>query len=282
MTRIVYVNGAYVPESEATVSVFDRGFLFADAVYEVTAVVDGRLVDFALHTQRLRRSLGEIEIENPLSDEALGAMHEELIQRNGLREGIVYMEISRGAADRDFVYPQGVRPTVIAFTQPKALIDNPAAESGIAVITVPDIRWQRCDIKTVSLLPAAMAKQAAKLKGAQEAWLVTEGTVTEGASSSAFIVADGNVVITRPLGYDILPGVTRRSVIELAKSADVTLEERPFSVEEARRAREAFITSASSFVLPVVKIDDTVVGDGRPGAITRRLRDIYINEARKG
>jgi D-alanine transaminase len=282
MSRTVYVNGSYVPEDEAKVSVFDRAFLFGDAVYEVTAVLDGQLLDFEAHLARLDRSLGEIALKAPLSHEALWALHTELIARNEVNEGIVYLEITRGVAERDFAYPETATPTVVAFTQSRPLRANPYAETGVKIITIPEIRWKRRDIKSTSMLAQAMGKQAAKLKGAYEAWMVEDGHVTEGTSSTAFILDADGVVRTQPLGHHILPGVTRRAVLRLAKSESVRLEERPFSVTEALQAREAFMSAASAFVLPIVEIDGHKIGDGRPGPIARAFRALYIDEARKG
>lgn len=281
MSRIVYVNGNYVPEEEAEVSVFDRAFLFGDAVYEVTAVLDRRLVDFDPHVARLDRSLKEIALAPPMSHEELRALHEELIKRNGVEEGIVYLQISRGSADRDFAYPENTAPTVVAFTQSRPLIGNPYAETGVKVVTIPDLRWKRRDIKSTSMLAQAMGKQEAKLKGVYEAWMVENGLVTEGTSSSAFILDAQNVIRTQPLGHHILPGVTRRAVLRLAALEGVSLEERPFSVAEALSAREAFMTAASAFVMPVVEIDGVGIGDGRPGPIARKFRALYIEEARR-
>jgi D-alanine transaminase len=281
MSRTVYVNGLYVPEDEAKVSVFDRAFLFGDAVYEVTAVLDRRLVDFPGHLARLERSLKEIALAPPLSHEALWTLHQELIGRNEVEEGIVYLEITRGVADRDFAYPENAVPTVVAFTQSRPLIANPYAATGVKIVTIPDLRWKRRDIKSTSMLAQAMGKQVAKLKGAYEAWMVEDGRVTEGTSSSAFILDENGVIRTQPLGHHILPGVTRRAVLRLAATEAVRLEERPFAVAEALRAREAFMTAASAFVLPVVEIDGAAIGDGRPGPVARAFRDLYIDEARK-
>lgn len=280
MSRTVYVNGLYVPEDEAKISVFDRAFLFGDAVYEVTAVLGGRLVDFAAHLERLDRSLGEIALSAPLTEKALLALHVELVRRNALDEGIVYLEITRGAAERDFAYPDAAVPNVVAFTQSRPLIVTPYAETGVKVITIPELRWKRRDIKSTSMLAQAMGKQDAKLKGAYEAWMVEDGLVTEGTSSSAFILDDKGVIRTQPLGRQILPGVTRRAVLRLAALEGVNLEERPFSVAEALSAREAFMTAASAFVLPIVEIDGVAIGDGRPGPVAHRFRDLYIEEAR--
>jgi len=280
MSRIVYVNGAYQPEEEAKISVFDRGFLFGDAVYEVTAVLDGRLVDFDAHLARLDRSLKEIELPLPIPHEGLRELHEALIAENKVGEGIVYLQISRGPAERDFAYPEPAMPTVVAFTQSRALLDNPYAETGIKVVTIPDIRWKRRDIKSVSMLGQAMGKQAAKRQGAYEAWMVEDGFVTEGTSSSAFILDAGGVLRTQPLGVHILPGVTRRAILRLAKEEGLRVEERPFTVAEAIQAREAFLTAASAFVLPVVEIDGHTIGDGVPGPVARAFRAHYIAEAR--
>jgi D-alanine transaminase len=282
MSRIVYVNGSYVPEEEAKVSVFDRAFLFGDGVYEVTAVVEGQLLDFAAHLTRLDRSLEEIALHPPLSHAELRTLHEELIARNKVDEGIVYLEITRGVADRDFAYPEDAKPTVVAFTQSRPLIDNPYATTGVKIITIPDIRWKRRDIKSTAMLGQAMGKQAAKLRGAYEAWMVEDGHVTEGTSSSAFIVDKDGIVRTQPLGQHILPGVTRGSVLRLAEIKGVRVEERPFTVAEALSAREAFMSAASAFVLPIIEIDGTRIGDGRPGPIAKLFREFYIEEAKKG
>ncbi len=281
MSRIVYVNGAYVPEEEAKVSVFDRAFLFGDGVYEVTAVLDRKLVDFQPHVARLDRSLKEIALTAPLSPAELRRLHKELVARNNVTEGIVYLEITRGAAERDFAYPVDARPTVVAFTQSRPLIENPYATTGARVITIPDLRWKRRDIKSTAMLAQAMGKQEAKLKGAYEAWMVEDGCVTEGTSSSAFILDAQGVVRTQPLGHHILPGVTRRAVLRLAALEGISLEERPFTVAEALAAREAFMTAASALVLPIVEIDGIPIGDGKPGGIARTFRSLYVEEARK-
>ncbi|RMD49806.1 MAG: D-amino-acid transaminase [Alphaproteobacteria bacterium] len=282
MSRIVYVNGSYVPEEEAKVSIFDRGFLFADGVYEVTSVLDGRLVDFAGHMARLRRSLGELDMASPASDEELLAIHRELVRRNGVEEGLVYLQVTRGAADRDFAWAADMAPTLVLFTQskPGLAAGGPAVERGIRVIQVPDLRWKRRDIKTVQLLYPAMAKMEAKKAGADDAWLVEDGYVTEGTSNNAYIVTGGRIV-TRGLSTDILHGITRAAVLRLAAEAGLEVEERPFTIDEAKGADEAFITSATTFVTPVVAIDGAPVGSGAPGPLTRRLREIYIDEARR-
>ena len=280
MTRIVYVDGQFVPENEARVSVFDRGFLFGDGVYEVSAVLGGGLVDNAGHLARLDRSLGELGIVSPATPDEIARAQKELVARNDLDEGIVYLQITRGPADRDFAYPAEPKPTLVMFTQKKALVDSPLAARGITVITVPELRWRRRDVKTVGLLAASMAKQAALDAGADDAWMVEDGFVTEGSSNNAYIVTRSGVVVTRHLGNEILHGITRATVLRLARERQITIEERPFTVEEAKSAAEAFITSASSFIIPVVGIDGETIGDGRPGPITGRLRDIYIESAR--
>jgi D-alanine transaminase len=280
MTRTVYVNGRYLPEDEARISIFDRGFLFADGVYEVTSVLEGKLIDFAAHLARLRRSLAELDLPSPGSDAEIEAMHRELASRNDLREGMIYMQSTRGAADRDFLFPPaGTAPSLVAFTQATALLDRPAVRSGIRIVTLPDLRWKRRDIKTVQLLYPSMAKMEAKARGADDAWMVEDGFVTEGTSNNAHIVTHEGTIVTRPLGQDILHGITRAAVLAYAGEAGVKVEERPFTVEEAQDAAEAFITSASAFVLPVVAIDARPVGEGRPGPVAMRLRDIYIAES---
>jgi D-alanine transaminase len=280
MSRTVFVNGDYVPEAEARVSVFDRGFLFADGVYEVVSVLGGKLIDFDGHMARLRRSLDALGMEMPMAEAELLAMHRALLARNDLDEGMVYMQVTRGAADRDFVFPpEGTPRTVIAFTQAAPLVDKPSARNGIRVITAPDIRWGRRDIKTVQLLAPSLAKMAAKAAGADDAWMVEEGFVTEGTSNNAYIVA-GDTIITRDLSPSILHGITRVAVLRLAREAQMRLEERPFTVEEAKAADEAFITSASSFVTPVIEIDGLPIGSGAPGPVAARLREIYIADAR--
>ena len=280
MTRIVYVDGDYVPEGEAKVSVFDRGFLFADGVYEVTSVLGGKLIDFEGHAARLRRSLGELDMPSPVTDGELLGIHRELVSRNGVEEGMVYLQVTRGTAERDFAYPDDPLPTLVLFTQTKSLIDNPAAERGLSVIQIPDRRWGRRDIKTVQLLYPSMAKVAAQSQGADDAWMVEDGLVTEGTSNNAYIVTRDGTIVTRHLGEEILHGITRAAVLRMAKECQMKVEERPFSIEEAQGAAEAFVTSASTFVMPVVRIDGVDLGDGAPGPISRRLREIYIEESR--
>ncbi|TIO24068.1 D-amino-acid transaminase [Mesorhizobium sp.] len=279
--RQVYVNGDYLPETEARVSIFDRGFLFADGVYEVTLVLDGRLVDFSSHMARLRRSLGELEMPFSLRDENLLEIHRELIERNEVSEGLVYLQVTRGAADRDFIYPKEPTPnTVVLFTQKKSIVDSPLAVHGQHVVTLDDLRWRRCDIKTVQLLYPSMAKMQAKSQGADDAWLVKDGFITEGSSSNAFIVTIDGKIVTRDLSVDILQGITREAVLLYAGNVQLRLEERPFTVEEIENATEAFSTSASGLVNPVVSINGKPIGAGKPGSITADLRQIYVERSR--
>lgn len=279
--QIAYVNGAYVPLTEAKVSILDRGFLFADGIYEVSAVLDGKLVDNDSHLARLQRSVGEISLALPMSLERIVEIQRELIARNRLENGLVYIEVTRGAdVGRDFAFPKGVKPTLVMFTSVKDIVNAPAAKTGIGVITVPDIRWARRDIKSVALLAQVLAKQAAAEAGAGEAWMIEDGKVTEGGSSSAFILTQNDVLITRQNSSSILPGCTRKAVVKLAEEHQLRVEERPFTVQEALSAKEAFITSASSFVQPVVRIDGKAVANGKPGPMATRMREIYIEFAR--
>lgn len=280
MARIVYVNGKFVPEDQAMVSIFDRGFLFADAVYEVTTVIDGKLVDFQAHMARLSRSLGEISLTFDYTADDILAMHRRLVEENDLTEGMIYLQVSRGPADRDFAFPASPEPSCVAFTQAMPVIDREKSRKGISVVCLPDIRWKRCDIKTVSLLAASLCKEEAIRRGADDAWLTTDGFVTEGTSNNAFIVTRDDEVITRSLGNDILPGITRQALLDLAAACEISIIERPFSVQEAHQAAEAFITSATAFVTPVVKIDEYEVGSGTPGNLTLKLRELYIDRAR--
>ncbi|NKX45221.1 D-amino-acid transaminase [Roseicyclus persicicus] len=281
MSRTVYVNGEYLPEEEAKVSVFDRGFLFADGVYEVTSVLGGKLIDFAGHAKRLKRSLDELQMANPVTEEELLEIHRQLVARNGIEEGLVYLQITRGAADRDFAFPKDATPTIVLFTQAKpGLADSPMAKTGMKVISIEDQRWGRRDIKTVQLLYPSMGKMMAKAAGCDDAWMVEDGAVTEGTSNNAYIVK-GKTIVTRHLGTEILHGITRAAVLRFAREAQMTVEERPFTVDEAKAADEAFITSASAFVMPVVEIDGQAIGAGAPGPVTARLREIYLDEMRK-
>ena len=283
MSRIVYVNGEYVPEQDARISIFDRGFLFADGVYEVTSVLDGKLVDFEGHSKRLERSLGELKMAAPVTMDELLEIHRELLRRNDLVEGAIYLQITRGAdTDRDFVFPDPdkVPSSLVLFTQAKVVADSPAAKKGIKVISVEDQRWARRDIKTVQLLYPSMGKMMAMAAGKDDAWMVEDGAVTEGTSNNAYIVKNGTIV-TRQLSNAILHGITRAAVLRFAREAQMSVEERPFTIEEAQGADEAFVTSASAFVMPVVEIDEVTLGEGVPGPVATRLREIYIEESRK-
>jgi D-alanine transaminase len=282
MSRIAYVNGRYVPRAEAKVSIEDRGYQFADGVYEVCEVRAGHLIDERRHMARLDRSLTELRIARPMSQASLAVVLRETIRRNRVRDGIVYLQVTRGVARRDFPFPSAdTRPSVVVTARSNDLARlEQSADEGIAVVTVPDIRWQRVDIKSVSLLPNVLAKQTAREQGAREAWLVdAQGRVTEGASSNAWIVSRDGKLITHPIGRDILPGITRSVVVDVLKAQGLVFEERAFSVEEAYDAREAFVTSASQIVLPVVSIDGKPVGNGAPGLIATALRRDYHRHA---
>ncbi len=285
MSRTVYVNGTYLPEEEATVSIFDRSFLMADGVYEVTSVLGGKLIDFDGHLARLERSLTELDMAKPEAFDDLLDIHRELVRLNNIDEGMIYLQVSRGSAgDRDFVFPDPelVKPTLVLFTQSKpGLADGGAkVREGLKVISIDDIRWGRRDIKTVQLLYPSMGKMAAKKAGCDDAWLVEDGHVTEGTSNNAYIVKGGKI-ITRNLSNDILHGITRAAVLRFAREAQMEVEERPFTIAEAQAADEAFISSASTFVFPVVEIDGVKLGGGKPGAVAARLREIYLDESLK-
>jgi len=282
MSKLAFVNDSYVQLDQARISPLDRGFLFADGVYEVTAVLEGGLVDSGFHLARLRRSCAEIRLPLPAPLERIEAVQRELIARNRLVQGLVYLQITRGVADRDFAFPPaGTRPTVFMYVQEKELSNPPQAQAGIAVCSVPDLRWRRRDIKSVGMLAQVLAKQAAKEAGCQEAWMVEDELVTEGASSTAFIITPTGVLVTRPESHAVLPGVTRLALLTLVKERGIKIDLRPFSVAEAQDASEAFITSAGSFVQSVVKVDGKPVGDGRPGAVSQRLRVLYLEHARQ-
>ncbi len=279
MSRIAYVNGAYVPLTAASVSIQDRGFQFADSIYEVWAVRGGRLFDAAEHMARFQRSLGELRITSPMAESALWAVIRETIRRNRVRDGIVYLQVSRGAASRDHVFPSpAVKPTIVVTAKnldQRAIAKR--ADAGVKVITLPETRWARRDIKSTNLLPNALARQQAKEEGAFEAWFVdADGFVTEGTSSNAWIVNTDGVIVTRPLSSNLLHGVTRASLIRIAQERQTRLEERPFSVEEAEAAREAFISAASNPAVPVIAINGATIGDGRPGPVAQALRAAYL------
>jgi D-alanine transaminase len=282
MSRTAYVNGRYLPRAQAAISVEDRSFQFADGVYEVCEVRAGRLIDERRHMARLDRSLAELRIARPMTQAALAIVMREIVRRNRVRDGIVYVQITRGVARRDFPFPPpGTRPSliVVARSTDQARLALLAAE-GIAVVTVPDIRWGRVDIKSVALLPNVLAKQEAREQGAREAWLIDQaGRITEGASSTAWIVAHDGKIVTHPLGRDILAGITRSVVIDVIKAQGLAFEERAFTLDEAYAAREAFITSASQIVLPVVSINGRPVGNGAPGLIAGALRRDYHRHA---
>jgi D-alanine transaminase len=278
--RTIYLNGQYIPETEGKVSVFDRGFLFSDSVYEVVSVLDGKLVDFDGHVRRLARSLGELCIKGaPAADEWL-TLCRVLVDRNAVEEGMIYWQVTRGTpADRDFVFPPvDTTPTILAFTQSRPLADNPSAKTGIKVVTLPDLRWGRADIKTTQLLYASLMKNEAIAQGADDAWMTRDGMITEGTAQNAHIVTKDGVLVTHPLTRDILHGITRAAVLPLVS---FKIEERAFSVEEAENAAEAFVSSASGFVMPVVRINAAVIGDGLVGPITAALRAAYIKLARE-
>lgn len=284
MTRTVYLNGEYLPETEAKVSIFDRGFLMADGVYEVTSVLDGKLVDFDGHAVRLERSLNELGMRNPVTKDELLEIHRELVRINEVVDGGVYLQITRGApSDRDFVFPNpdDTPCTVVLFTQSKpGITESAASKAGIKVISIDDLRWHRRDIKTVQLLYPSMGKMMAKAAGCDDAWMVEDGYVTEGTSNNAYIVKDGKI-ITRGLSNDILHGITRAAVLRFAAEAQMEVVERNFTIEEAKDADEAFITSATMFVNAVIEIDGHKIGDGTPGPVAGRLREIYLEESRK-
>jgi len=281
MSSIFHINGSLVPAEQAVIPALDRGFLFGDGVYEVIAVIDGMLLEFERHAARLARSLAEVGIRNPLPRDTLLARCRELVLRNGLREGSVYVQVTRGTdSKRDFAFPSDVEPTVMMYVSEKSLRVNPLAESGVRVASVPDMRWQRRDIKSVSLIAQVLAKQAAQAAGAFEALMVdADGVVTEGSSSSALLVdAEGRIVV-RPLSREILPGCTRAAVLALAAKRGVAVEERKFTLDECRRATELVLTSALHFVLPVIELDGQPIGPGRPGPVCRELRQLYMEYA---
>lgn len=279
MSRIVYINGKFVPENEAKISIMDRGYLFADGVYEVSAVIKGKMVDNEGHLRRLERSLGGLDIRSPLPSDEIEKVQTELIKKNNLKEGIIYIQITRGVAERDFLWPEDISPTLTMFTQEKNLLQSSLAAKGASIITVPDIRWERRDIKTTALLAQAMAKHAARKKSVNDAWMVEDGYVTEGTSTNAFIVTMNGTLVTRDLSSKILHGITRHAVLRLAKDAKLPIEERSFTPDEAYEAVEAFATGSSFFVMPVVEIDGHLLNKGIPGPLTNRLREMYVEMA---
>jgi len=272
---IVYVNGAFVSADEAKVSVFDRGFLFGDGVYEVLPVLNSRLIEGQYALARLDRSLNEIGMAWPCKKEQYLNILEELRKRNGIVEGSVYMQVTRGVANRDFAFPKGINSSFVAFASSRTLLENPLAKTGVKVVSVPDLRWKRRDIKSINLLAQCIAKQEATSQGAFEGWMHEEGLVTEGASSSAFIVKDGKI-ITRALSRSILPGIRRKVILQITQNHGMTLEERAFSLEEASQADEAFLSSATTLVMPITSLDGKAIADGKPGPVTQLLRQLYI------
>ncbi|WP_374292919.1 D-amino-acid transaminase [Paenirhodobacter enshiensis] len=282
MTRTIYINGAYVPESEAKISVMDRGFMFGDAIYEVTAMLDGRLIDNDLHLARFKRSVGEIGIPLPLPIEDIKQVQIELVRRNRMTDGTIYLQASRGVQERNFYPAEGLAPTFVAFTQAAKLDGTPKQIDGVEVALLPDPRWNRRDIKTVMLLGQVLVKCQARAEGFGDVWMHEDGAVTEGGSSTAFIITRDGAVVTRDNSHAILPGCTRKAVLELAEENGLKIEERPIRLDEIAGAAEAFLTSASSFVQPVTRVGDHVIGDGKPGPLTRRLQEIYLAAARSG
>ncbi|MEN5364242.1 D-amino-acid transaminase [Brevundimonas intermedia] len=283
MSRVAYVNGAYSAHGEAVVHIEDRGFQFADGVYEVWSVFDGRLADFEGHMTRLHRSLNALKIDIPMSAGSLSVVLRETIRRNRVRDGLVYLQVTRGTASRDHAFPTDTAPSVIVTAKRLDLAKGEAmAAKGAAGVTRPDIRWGRCDIKTVGLLPNVLAKQAARERGAYECLMYDEmGLITEGSSTNAWIVDEDGRLRTRDTQANILRGVTREAILKLVQAEGIELDERPFSVDEAKRAREVFVTAASSFVMPLVSLDGVKIGDGKPGPIATRLREVYLDQARR-
>jgi D-alanine transaminase len=280
MTRTVYLNGEYLPEDEARISIFDRAVLFGDAIYEVAGVLNRKLIDFEAHMQRYHRSLGELGIPVPLDKEQILSAFRKLVELNDIEEGMIYLQVTRGQADRDFVWQGELQPTVFMFTQHKLPAENKAAETGVVLKSVQDIRWARRDIKSVNLLGQVLAKKAASDAGAYEALMIdTDGYITECGSTSFFMVKD-DLLLTRPLNNDILSGVTRKALVALCTTHGIRLVESKFRLEDALQADEAFISCASSYLLPVVQIDDQQISDGVPGPRFRKLRDIYLEHVR--
>lgn len=281
MTRIAFVNGAFVPEAQATVSIFDRGFLFADGVYEVIALVDGRFVDDGPHLDRLDRSLHEIRLASPMPRPELHHMLLELALRNGVTEGLVYLQVTRGAAERDFAFPAVQVPTIIAYARSLAVIEHPRAVAGAAAITVPDQRWARRDIKSIALLPQVLAKQAAREADAFEALMVEGEHLTEGGAATLFMVKDG-MLVTHALGTEVLPGITRERTFALAAVRHIAIIERSIASAELHGADELFLTAATAFVMPIVRVDGIAIASGSPGTVTMQLRGDYIASVRNG
>ncbi len=280
MKPIVYCNGEFVEEQSAKVSIFDRGFLFGDGVYEVVPVVNGKLIDKFEFLQRLERSLYELELEWPCSQLEYVAMLETLIARNKLVEGSVYTQVTRGVAPRDFAFLDNTPTTCVAFTSAKPYLNSPLVETGVEVITVEDLRWKRQDIKSIALLAQCLAKQESRKQGCYESWMLEGGFITEGSSSTAYIVKN-NTIITRPKSNDVLPGIRRHVLLELAGGKGIKVELQAFTLDEVLAADEAFLSSATTLVLPVVKVDGILIGDGKPGSMTLKLRQLYVERIKK-
>ena len=280
MERIVFINGVYLEENNAKISIFDRGLLFSDSVYEVTAVIDNKLIDFPAHVLRLKRSLNELKIKNTFDKKYLLEIHRNLLNKNPFsnKEGLIYMQVTRGSTERDFlINNSNIEPNIFAFTQEKILTETIYKDNGLKIITIEDLRWQRKDIKTTQLLFASLAKTEAHEKGADDAWLIDEDKyINEGTSNNAYIIDNDNNIITRNLSNKLLPGITRQTILEVAKKLKLTVNERPFTIDEATSANEAFISSASTLIAPVVKINNTIIGNGKIGPITGILRETYI------
>ncbi len=281
MTRIACVNGSFIPEADATVSIFDRGFVFGDGVYEVIAVVDGCFVDDGPHLDRLDRSLREIQLPEPMPRAALHAALRALVERNAIQEGLVYLQVTRGVAERDFAFPAVEQPTFVAWARALAVVEHPRAAAGVSVVTVPDQRWARRDIKSIALLPQVLAKQAARAAGAFEALMTEDDHLTEGGSATVFMV-EGGALVTHPLGTEVLPGITRERVFALAQARGIRIVERRIHIGELAGADELFLTAATAFVLPIVTVDGATVAGGAPGPVTRMLRDDYVAAVRHG
>ena len=280
--RQVYINGEFKKEDEAKVSVFDRGLLFSDSLYEVTTVINGKLIDFNNHMKRLDRSMTELKFKKLLNHEDILAFHRKLIELNNLKEGMIYLQVTRGVADRSFDMPKDeIKPTVLAFTQEKKIIESEGAKNGIKVMTLDDMRWKRCDIKTTQLLYASMAKTEATEKGFDDAWMIRQGYITEGSSSNAWIIK-GKIIMTRHSDNLILSGITRDAIFKCAKDLGYEVVTKNISLQDAQSANEAFITSATACVMPVVKINTNQIGDGKPGKFVTALRAEYIKQAVAG
>lgn len=279
--RVGYIRGEFRLLAEATIPLMDRGFLFGDGVYEVTAVIEGRLVDDSLHLARLDRSLKEIGVPNPFSAQQWARLERDIVRRNNLLNGLIYIQVTRGVAERAFKYPQGLEPTVVIFPQFYPVQYSPLSKTGASIITVPDIRWKRCDVKSTSLLAQVIAKHAAEQAGAAEAWMMHDHVITEGASSTAYIVTKKGEIITRSLSQEVLPGTTRQTILRIAQELNLTIIERPFSRQEAMVASELFYTSASTIAIPVIEIDAQPVGGGKPGPIFEKLYATYMRDVMK-